>query len=101
MDAVKVMIHGVPAHHQVADVQIRAEGACDAGIHQMGHAEAVAQNLCAQSRIDLAHTALHHRDGQPLQNTVMEGASGLLSGLPVFHDAQQGLHLLLHGADDS
>ena len=95
------MIHGILAYHQVANVQIRTEGSRNAGVHQMGYAKAVAENLGTQGRADLAHAALHHGDRKPLQSTIKKAAAGPF-GFPFFlHQAKQGFHFFFHGADDS
>ena len=101
MNAVKIVVHGVPAHHQVADVQLGAQGTGNARIHQMGHAIAVAQNLGAQRRVDLAHAALDDDHAEALQIAFIEGAPSLDPGAFVFQHPQQGLHLLLHSADNA
>ena len=98
---VHIVIHGVLADHQVADVQLGAQRAGNAGIHQMGHTEQVAQDLRAQGRVDLADAALHHGNRQPLQQPLVKDAPGDFLFCLVSHQAQQGFNFLLHSADDS
>ena len=101
MDAVKVMVHGVPAHHQIADVQLGAERTGNTGVHQMGHAEAVAEDLHAQRRVDLAHAALHQNHGKSHQHALMEGAACFLCGGHLLHFGKQCLNLHVHGTNNS
>ena len=101
MHAVKVVVHGVLAHHQIADVQRRAEGTGNARVHQMGHAEAAAQNLGAQGRVDLAHAALHHHNVHAFQRALAEFAARHRAGCFIVHLAQQDFHFHLHGADNA
>ena len=70
--AVKIVIHHVPADHQIADVQLGAEGTGNAGVDQMGDAVQVAENLGADGGVDLADAAFHDGDGQTLQGAVIE-----------------------------
>ena len=69
------MIHGIPADHHIPNVQVIAQRAGNAGVHQAGHVKQVTQNLGAQRRIDLADAALHHRHRQSFQNAIMEDAA--------------------------
>ena len=101
MDPVEVVIHGVLADHQITDVQLLTQGAGNAGVDQMGHTVAVAENLGAEGGIYLAHAAAHHHNAQPFQGSLIKSASGAAGFRFVLHIFQKGFHLQIHGTDDS
>ena len=101
VDAVKVVVHGVPADHQVCNVQIIAQGAGNAGVHQMGDGKAGAEDLGAQRGIDLAHAALDDDGGQAVQCALVKGASCNFLRSAFGHGFHQSFNLLGHGTDNS
>ena len=101
MGTVKIMVHGVPAHHQIADIQLRAKRPRNTGVHQMGHAKAVTHDLHAQRRVDFAHAALHENHGKPHQHALVEGAARFLCGGHLLHFGKQCFNLHIHRANNS
>ena len=101
MDAVKIMIHGILTDHQIADVQLRTQGACDAGVQDVSHRKAVAQDLGADRGVDLTDAALHHHHVQPGEPALKKHAPGPFCLFLILHGLQERLHLLGHGTDDT
>ena len=98
---IHIVIHGIQADHQVADIQGRIQGASDAGVHQMGDPIKIAEHLHAQGGVDLADAALDHCHGLAVQGTFMEGGACMMGGVLIFQKGQESLYLLLHGADNT
>ena len=98
---VHIVVHSVGGNHHVGDIQFGAQGACDAGVHQMGHAVDAAQDLGAHGGVDLAHAALDDDHIQAFQLAGAELHTGDVGGLQALHLLFQSGDLHIHGADDS
>ena len=98
---VKIVVHGIHADQNIADIQFVTQRARHAGVHQMGHTEYTAHDLGAHSRIDLANTALHNHSIQPFQAAFIELAAGNGLLFLIFQGRHQDLHFHIHGADNS
>ena len=95
------MVHGIPAHHQITDVQVGTERAGNAGVDDVGYLKQVAEDLGAHGGIDLAHAALDDDHIQVLQHAFIKDGACLMQLLFVFHQGQQGFDLFLHGTDNA
>jgi len=95
------VIHSIPAHHQIANVQIGAKGACNTGVYQMGYAVNIAKDLGAHRGIDLAHAALHHHGINALQPAGIVFRPGVLGGGNICHLFFEQRNFHIHCADNS
>ena len=101
VDAVKIVVHGVPAYHQVSDIQVGVQGTGNTGIHQMRHPKDAAQDLGAHGGIDLAHAALDHHSVQSPELSLTEFHARVGGNLHSLHVFLQKRHFHSHGADNT
>ena len=64
--AIKIVVHSVPADHQVADIQVSTERTGNSRIHHSRYIKAVAQHLHAQRCVHRADAALDDHYGHTL-----------------------------------
>ena len=101
VDTVEIMVHGILAYHQVADVQVSVQGTGDTGVHQVGDAEDAAQDLGAHGGVDLAHAALDHHSIHAAKLALAEFHARMGGNLHSFHIFLQKRHFHGHGADNA
>ncbi len=98
---VHVVVQDVPGYEDVADVQLRVQGARHAGIDHMGHLKHVRQNLHAQRRVHLADAAADDNYGYVAQRALEEVHPGLLYHRFHGHFLLKLFYLQLHRSYDA
>ena len=98
---VKIVVDGILADDQIANVQLRAQRAGNAGIDDVAHTVTTDQDLSAHGSIDFADTTLYHHYGQPLQVAFTKFHARAGGDGHVLHIFLQRLDLHRHSANDS
>ena len=75
------MLQSVGGNHNIPDIDLRLQGACDARIDQPVHIEYVHQNLGAEACVHLTDTASYHDYLTAAQQSLIK-----LHGRFLYHD---------------
>ena len=57
---IHIMMNGIPADHNITDIQFCVQGSGYSRVDNVGNAETICQDLCTKSSVYLADAAAHN-----------------------------------------